>query len=148
MMFRRPARALACLLLSATVATTGLTACGVGSQNDTGTTGTAEETSFEAALTAFTDQADVSDPREITGTSTAETVGDVTPAEGAGDAEPDLPVELTDADGHDVTIDDVSRIIPLDIYGTISRTLPAWACGHTSDAPSPRWNRHCPTSRW
>lgn len=123
MMFRRPARALACLLLSATVATTGLTACGVGSQNVTGTTGTAEETSFEAALTAFTDQADVSDPREITGTSTAETVGDVTPAEGAGDAEPNLPVELTDADGHDVTIDDVSRIIPLDIYGTISRTL-------------------------
>lgn len=129
MMFRRPARALACLVLSASVAATSLTACGVGSQNDSGTSGTAEETSFDSALSAFTegpdgsDDSDGTDPRELTGTSTAETVGDVTPAEGAEDAEPDLPVELTDADGEDVTVDDVSRIIPLDIYGTISRTL-------------------------
>ncbi|HIW92181.1 MAG TPA: ABC transporter substrate-binding protein [Candidatus Corynebacterium avicola] len=131
-MFRRPARALACLVLSATVAATSLTACGVGSQNDSGTAGTAEETSFDSALSAFTEgvggdgedgDGGDTDPREFTGTSTAETVGDVTPAEGAEDAEPDLPVELTDADGEDVTVDDVSRIIPLDIYGTISRTL-------------------------
>lgn len=100
-----------------------LTACGVGADNGSGTTAEAQETSFDTALDDFTDTVDagIADPHGQHGVSHAETVGDVTPIDGGEDAE--LPVELTDADGREVTVDDVSRIIPLDIYGTISRTL-------------------------
>ncbi|NPC95676.1 ABC transporter substrate-binding protein [Nocardioides sp. zg-DK7169] len=38
-------------------------------------------------------------------------------------AEPKLPVTVTDAQGTKVTITDASRILPLDIYGTLSRTV-------------------------
>jgi heme ABC superfamily ATP binding cassette transporter, binding protein len=40
-----------------------------------------------------------------------------------GKAQPALPVELTDADGYDVTVTDASRILALDIYGTYTKTL-------------------------
>ena len=123
---RRNLRNTLSILLTTTVLAGGLTACGVGAENDRGETGGAEETSFDAALENFNDRVDggdgdLPDPRSLEGVSTAETVGDVTPV--SGEVEPDLPVELTDSDGNDVTVDDVSRIIPLDIYGTISRTL-------------------------
>ncbi|PZU31682.1 MAG: hypothetical protein DI577_04805 [Microbacterium sp.] len=36
---------------------------------------------------------------------------------------PALPVELTDADGYDVSVTDVSRIVALDLYGTYTKTL-------------------------
>jgi len=38
-------------------------------------------------------------------------------------AEPQLPVTVTDAQGTKVTVTDASRILPLDIYGTLSRTV-------------------------
>jgi iron complex transport system substrate-binding protein len=130
MFTRRSTVTIASALLSTTLAAVSLTACGVGSQNDDGGTTSAEETSFDSALSSFEDLTEdgdaLPDPRNLEGVSTAETVGDVTPVDGADDedgVEPDLPVELTDSDGEDVTIDDTSRIIPLDIYGTISRTL-------------------------
>lgn len=37
--------------------------------------------------------------------------------------EPELPVTVTDNQGTEVTVEDVSRILPLDIYGTISNTV-------------------------
>jgi ABC-type hemin transport system, periplasmic component len=61
------------------------------------------------------------DPRTFTGVSLVDDIGDVTPV--AEDPQPNLPVELTDADGFDVTVDDVSRILPLDLYGTYSKTI-------------------------
>ena len=36
---------------------------------------------------------------------------------------PDLPVTLTDAQGTKVTVEDVSRVLALDVYGTLSRTV-------------------------
>lgn len=130
-MFPRRLPSLFLAVSAASVLVAGsLTACGVGADNGSGTTAEAQETSFDTALDDFTEMADagITDPHGQRGVSHAETVGDVTPIDGDGsdssaaeDAE--LPVELTDADGRDVTVDDVSRIIPLDIYGTISRTL-------------------------
>lgn len=62
-----------------------------------------------------------SDPRTFKGISTVESLGDVISV--ADNPEPALPVVLTDADGFDVTVEDVSRILPLDLYGTYSKTL-------------------------
>ena len=36
---------------------------------------------------------------------------------------PSLPVTLTDAQGTEVTVKDVSRVLALDVYGTLSRTV-------------------------
>lgn len=41
----------------------------------------------------------------------------------AEDPEPDLPVTVTDAQGTEVTVDDASRILALDIYGTLAQTV-------------------------
>lgn len=38
-------------------------------------------------------------------------------------AEPALPVSLTDSDGYEVEVTDVSRILALDLYGTYTKTL-------------------------
>lgn len=42
---------------------------------------------------------------------------------------PDLPVTVTDAEGRDVEITDVSRILPIDISGTIAATVFALGMG-------------------
>lgn len=107
--------ALSCVLL--------LTGCGLNTASGDGAKSiNAQHTSFDQAMENFRDaQNGASDPRSITGVTDAALVGDVTPI--AEDVTPSLPVELTDADGYDVTVDDVSRILPLDLYGTTSRTV-------------------------
>ena len=37
--------------------------------------------------------------------------------------EPELPVTVTDSQGTEVTVEDVSRVLALDVYGTLSRTV-------------------------
>nr|WP_255718246.1 MULTISPECIES: ABC transporter substrate-binding protein [Corynebacterium] len=82
-----------------------LTACGVqGSYTD-----------------QLPDPADLSDPRSFEGVSDVKDFDDIEPV--TDKAEPALPVELTDADGNDVTVTDASRILALDIYGTYTNTL-------------------------
>lgn len=115
---RRPRRPL--VALSALLLTVGLTACGVGADNG-GSVGDAAETSFGAALDALPAADGLPSPADARDVSYAPYVGDVTPV--TDSAEPALPVGLTDADGNEVTVSDVSRIIPLDISGTLSRTL-------------------------
>src|SRR5690606_14952378 len=70
----------------------------------------------------------VEDVREATGGSTAclptHTIEPVT-----GASTPDLPVTVTDAEGRDVTITDVDRILPIDISGTIASTVFALGMG-------------------
>ena len=74
---------------------------------------------------SYTDQlpdpADLSDPRSFEGVSDVKDFDDIEPV--TDKAEPALPVELTDADGNDVTVTDASRILALDIYGTYTNTL-------------------------
>ncbi len=64
----------------------------------------------------------VADPRAVTGPSTA-VVADsaVRPVTDAPD--PQLPVTVTDAQGTAVTVTDVSRVLALDVYGTLARTV-------------------------
>lgn len=62
------------------------------------------------------------EPRTTTGVSVA-----CLPSHGiepvASDAGPTLPVTLTDAEGREVEVTDVSRILPVDISGTIAATV-------------------------
>jgi iron complex transport system substrate-binding protein len=41
----------------------------------------------------------------------------------AGDPEPQLPVTVTDTQGTEVTVEDASRILALDVYGTLAQTV-------------------------
>ncbi|WP_460800617.1 heme/hemin ABC transporter substrate-binding protein [Nocardioides pacificus] len=45
------------------------------------------------------------------------------PVSPVSDARPQLPVTLTDAQGTRVTVRDVSRVLALDVHGTLSRTV-------------------------
>ncbi|MFC5938114.1 hemin ABC transporter substrate-binding protein [Corynebacterium choanae] len=81
---------------------------------------------FAAALAEF--QSTVTKGNYPTsGESSAKLVGDVTPI--TPDPAVSLPVSLNDADGYEVTVTDISRILPLDLYGTTSRTLAGLGLG-------------------
>lgn len=101
-------------LLTAVVlaATLGLGAC---SSWDQGSSSANEQ------LRAELSNANVTDPREMTGVATVGEMSEVEPV--TTSASPALPVELVDADGYDVAITDVSRILALDLYGTYTKTL-------------------------
>ena len=61
------------------------------------------------------------DPHQAEGVAMVSEISEVEPVE--AERETALPVELTDADGHDVTVTDTSRILALDLYGTYTKTL-------------------------
>lgn len=61
------------------------------------------------------------DPRSFTGVDVVDPLSEVEPV--TNSAAPALPVELRDADGHEVAVTDVSRILALDLYGTYTKTL-------------------------
>ena len=64
----------------------------------------------------------VDDPRTATGPSTACLASHaIEPV--AGSEAPELPVTVTDAEGRQVEITDVSRILPVDVSGTIAATV-------------------------
>jgi iron complex transport system substrate-binding protein len=63
----------------------------------------------------------LSDPRDHDGPTTA-VVGDDVVRPVAHET-PRLPVTLTDDQGTEVTVEDTSRVLALDIYGTLSRTV-------------------------
>ncbi|MDO4928862.1 MAG: ABC transporter substrate-binding protein [Corynebacterium sp.] len=74
-----------------------------------------------------TNLSSVDDPRSLTGVSE---VSDFEEIEAVTDSpQPALPVELTDADGYDVTVDNVDRILALDLYGTYTKTLTGLGLG-------------------
>lgn len=62
------------------------------------------------------------DPRAITGPSTA-TLTDHGIHAVESTQEPKLPVEVKSCDGKQVQVKDVSRLIPVDLYGTLSETV-------------------------
>lgn len=61
------------------------------------------------------------DPHQAQGVAMVTEISEVEPVDAP--RQEALPVELTDADGYDVTITDTSRILALDIYGTYTKTL-------------------------
>lgn len=61
------------------------------------------------------------DPRTLSGLTVVDGFSDIEPV--ADDPQPNLPVELIDADGYTVTVTDTSRILALDLYGSYTKTL-------------------------
>ncbi|KQB84018.1 heme/hemin ABC transporter substrate-binding protein [Corynebacterium lowii] len=66
-------------------------------------------------------------PHELTGPSSAQPVGDIEPV--TDSPSPQLPVSFSDATGTTVEVTDVSRILALDLYGTLSRTVSGLGLG-------------------
>ncbi len=75
-----------------------------------------------AGLAACAPAARVEDARSLQGPVTAVVQDDAIRAV-ARTPQPALPVTLTDVQGNQVVVDDVSRILALDIYGTTSRVV-------------------------
>lgn len=74
-----------------------------------------------AALQKDLRDGEVQNPISATGPAFIDNLAEVEPV--TDSAAPSLPVELTDADGNDVIVDDVSKIVALDLYGTYTKTL-------------------------
>ena len=64
----------------------------------------------------------IADPKAFVGSSTA-TLSDSTIRPVADQPESELPVTVVDSQGTSVTITDTSRILALDLYGSLSRTV-------------------------
>lgn len=95
------------------ICTASLAACGVKG---------AYESEADAALrNDIKNAADLQDPRSFEGVSEVKDFTDVEPV--TKNPSPKLPVELTDADGHDVKVNKLDRILALDLYGTYTKTL-------------------------
>lgn len=62
-----------------------------------------------------------SDPHAGTGVAHVDQLSEVEPV--TNNPQPSLPVQLTDADGYEVSVTDTSRILALDLYGTYTKTL-------------------------
>ncbi|UPO76994.1 ABC transporter substrate-binding protein [Arthrobacter sp. Helios] len=57
----------------------------------------------------------------VTGPATVQPIGGVVPVTGTG--APSLPATVTDFTGNSVTVTDISRILALDLYGTLAQTV-------------------------
>lgn len=114
-----PARRRTALAALTAAAVALLTACGaVGHATDGGTT--VAQGPPLAELVGSEDH--LTDPKDWTGEIVVEAAG--TPVEPiVADARPELPATVTDAQGTEVTVTDTSRILALDLYGTLSRTV-------------------------
>ncbi len=82
----------------------------------------AEATGAVGQGTTLADSAPVADPGACVGPTTA-LLADAALKPVADDPTPALPAQVTDAQGTATTVDDVSRILALDIYGTTSRIV-------------------------
>ncbi|WP_232525721.1 heme/hemin ABC transporter substrate-binding protein [Actinomyces sp. zg-332] len=85
----------------------GITACSQAQTPESNTKSTQNTNIDPHKIQGVTQVQDISDPKLI---------GKVNPKQ-------QLPVTVTDSSGNKVTVKDTSRILALDIYGTISRTL-------------------------
>lgn len=61
------------------------------------------------------------DPRSFQGGTIVSDLDEVVPV--TNSPAPQLPVSVTDADGYDVVVEDVSRILAIDFYGTFTKTV-------------------------
>lgn len=92
-----------------------LTACGVA-------TGLSGDTERISGIPLASEVSAIEDPRSFRGELQLQLVDDpVEPV--ATDPAPELPAVVTDNQGSVVEVTDVSRILPLDIYGTLSRIV-------------------------
>src|SRR6478609_6817147 len=97
-----------------------LSACGLSAGEAPGD-GTSEAAASTGKSPALADVTPLTDVRDWEGEVTAHADTPVDPV--ATDPKPQLPVTVTDAQGTKVTIKDTSRVLALDVYGTLSRTV-------------------------
>ena len=85
--------------------------------------GTASSSATTTVAPSLADVRDdvLADPRSWEGPTSAVTAP--TPVDPVSGPEPQLPVTIEDAQGTEVTITDTSRILALDVHGTLSRTV-------------------------
>ncbi|MDK8846256.1 ABC transporter substrate-binding protein [Corynebacterium sp. MSK297] len=67
------------------------------------------------------DNGSAADPRSFQGGTIVSDLDEVVPV--TNSPTPQLPVSVTDADGYDVVVEDVSRILAIDFYGTFTKTV-------------------------
>lgn len=101
-----------------------LSGCAAGGQGDAPASPSPAPTSSASAEPTLS----TVDPRTLTGPSTARTVPDLEPI---ADLEPQLPVTATGVDGVAVEVTDVSRVLALDLYGTLTETVIALGLADT-----------------
>ncbi|MDO5061172.1 MAG: ABC transporter substrate-binding protein [Actinomycetaceae bacterium] len=96
---------------------------------ETNTTSASQDTQNTAAETKpkETEKPALPDPRSLKGLSVVPDIADPTPI--SGDFKQTLPVNLTDFENNTVTVTDTSRILALDLSGTLSRTVIALGYG-------------------
>lgn len=109
-------------LLAALTALAGLALTGCGLAPVSGSGPEHERSGPGAAAPSLADVDALTDPRSWTGGTTA-VLGDDAPDPVQDDPRPRLPVTLTDAQGTRVTVTDASRVLALDVYGTLARTV-------------------------
>lgn len=110
---RAPVRGVLALLLALLLGACGISA---GGDSETG-----EESATGAVTPRLADVEPLADVRAWDGATIAVPDAPLDPV--AASPEPDLPVTVTDAQGTKVTVTDASRVLALDIYGTLSRTV-------------------------
>ncbi|MBZ5740848.1 heme/hemin ABC transporter substrate-binding protein [Nocardioides mangrovi] len=98
-----------------------LAGCGISAQDGGSPERTAGASTRTSAAPDLADVSPLGDVRDWDGEVTAVADTPVDPV--VGDPDPDLPVTVTDAQGTEVTVTDSSRILALDVYGTLSRTV-------------------------
>ncbi|WPF65804.1 MULTISPECIES: heme/hemin ABC transporter substrate-binding protein [unclassified Corynebacterium] len=119
---KHKATTLITLGLVASLSGLGLSACGTSAENTQNATDGATN-----AVEQLPARGDAPDPHTLQGPSSAQPVGDIEPVTEA--AQPQLPVSFSDATGTPVEVTDVSRILALDMYGTLSRTVSGLGLG-------------------
>ncbi|CAB4690998.1 MAG: ABC transporter substrate-binding protein [Actinobacteria bacterium] len=95
-----------------------LAGCGVDRPDETSARSSAAP---GAGAPALADVVPLADARAWDGPSSA-VVGD-DEVDPVASPTPELPVTVTDAQGTEVSVTDVSRVLALDVYGTLSRTV-------------------------
>jgi iron complex transport system substrate-binding protein len=104
----------------AAIASLSLAACGGGGSDSSDTSSFASGSSQSAA--ASTDALPAAkDALSLKGHVAAHDLPDMTPV--VEEAQPDLPATVTDASGNKVTVDNMDRMLALDLYGTLTDTV-------------------------
>lgn len=99
-----------------------LAGCGISAPSGAESADDAAEGASAATAPDLADAEVLSDPRDWDGASSA-VVPDAATRPVPGGADPQLPVTVTDVQGTEVTVTDTSRILALDVYGTLARTV-------------------------
>lgn len=106
-------------VVGAALGTVLLAGCGISSPSEPG--GDATEAASGTTAPALSEVTPLADVRDWDGEVVAAADTPVDPV--AEDPEPQLPVTVTDHQGTEVTVEDTSRVLALDVYGTLSRTV-------------------------